>query len=1023
MNMLPTQKLYQLMKLDEYNEELQRSISSLSENYAQKSVEEKWDLLLEKFQVIALAATANVGSYVSFQAARKNTSNGTYNLTLEKCLMFFENLHFLYTTEDPRFKLSKAQKKLLLEAINDAMGTCETGISLRFELVLQQYRTDLDWVIDALSKTRSLLVVRLQSEYNSINKISPSLQVHVLKLMTKLAIARGLGIKIENQIEDAHASLINEQEITQYFNQNYLKVFTEEYDEVIVDILSQDLVLKLQDLFCPNWATTAVEIPSERVEELTRFINDRIALDDENIRKALGENEGILYKLGELSDDSLKFKIKTRDEVLVIIRSLIKQKLVVERFFIPFEEVRSDNSLVLNSLHLREGITSSLLIELNEAFLNYREDNAPLLGFQMETNSKVLLQYPGLLLSHIARQPELLSLVPKSLKKNAYFTEKTLSALDEALLIAINDENELNIEELTSHILRIVKNDADYLSVISKKLLSNVRFTKRLVETDGLLLKHLPDELKQNDEIITIAVKQNPLALLYMPEDFKERVDSAIYYRQALQHEVFSGLTVMEFNHDEYVAAIISVFKDLHTSLPKELKLYFSVPYLQNLFFTDIEDREKQLTVIIENMKNIKAIHKLIAPTKLSTSSVANLVQSLTPEILKSIIRVRKQNKWPSLPYCENESVVERFSNALLFNQINNWQKGYLFVKKKACELDRMNIGGNDHYQRGVITSMVNTDYWYIAMLHYQRQTYGAFNNFNELWEQTKRVAKAIFNLFRKMLNTAIDLIYGYISFIISIYLLSLISLTAFGGMFMAAILAPFLIQPVTVLFLLLCTAVLPNSLAARIMRMPVEPILNTVYGLSALIIGVLFSPEIIVGISFWNLYKNTEKLFKLGVGLATSIQILVVRLFNTIFSEEEYVNEINPDADFKTNLNIEHEEKLIGLRLIDTPDALQKADLLEIIWNKINLEVEEEIKTGRTPEEQANDALKLRLHMKYLIAYQGNVFKISYLIASRDKVCLNEFVTPSKTGFFKAHTEIVSPLQAYEIPRLGSAV
>ena len=831
------------MSLDEYNEELQRSVSSLAEDYAQKSVEEKWDLLLEKFQEIALAVKANVGDYVSFQAARKNTSNGTYNLTLEKCLMFFENFHFLYTTEDPRFKLSKAQKKLLLEAINDAMGTCETGISSRFELVLQQYRTDLDWVIDALSKARSLLLVRLQSEYNSINNISPSLQVHVLKLMTKLAIARGLGIKIENQIEDVHAYLINQQEITQYFNQHYLKIFTEEYDEVIVDILSQDLVLKLQELFCPNWATTAVEIPSGRVDELTRFINDRIALDDENIRKALGENEGILYKLGELSDDSTKFKIKTRDEVLVIIRSLIKQKLVVERFFIPFEEVRSDNSLVLNSLHLREGITSSLLIELNEAFLNYREDNAPLLRFQMETNSKVLLQYPGLLLSHIARQPELLSLVPKSLKKNAYFTEKTLSALDEALLIAINDENELNIEELTSHILRIVKNDADYLSVISKKLLSNVRFTKRLVETDGLLLKHLPDELKQNDEIIAIAVQQNPLALLYMPKDFKARVDSAIYYRQALQHELFSGITVMEFNHDEYLAAIISVFKDLYRSLPEELKLYFSVPYLQNLFFTDLQDRQKR---IIDIMKNIKAVHKLIDPTKLSTASVASLVQSLTPEILKSIIRVRKQNKWPSLPYCENESVVERFSNALLFNQISNWQKGYLFVKKQACELDRMNTGDNDHYQRGVITSLVNTDYWYIAMLHYQRQTYRAFNNFNELWEQTKRVAKAIFNLFRKMLNTVLELIYGYISLIVSFYLLSLISLNTFCGIFMAAILAPFLIQPVGALFLLLCMAVLPNSLAARIMRMPVDPLLNTVYGLSALIIGVLFSPEII---------------------------------------------------------------------------------------------------------------------------------------------------------------------------------
>jgi len=155
MNMIATKKLYQGMSIDEYNTELKIHINNLAPNYEQKSDVEKWDIINDSFIAICPPGKDYEEKFKKFQSSRKNTIMSLKSISLQASLMYFENFYFLYTTTDPHFKLTDEQKRLLLEEISDSMvGACETGISARFERSLQQYRTDLDWVRNALTKSR-----------------------------------------------------------------------------------------------------------------------------------------------------------------------------------------------------------------------------------------------------------------------------------------------------------------------------------------------------------------------------------------------------------------------------------------------------------------------------------------------------------------------------------------------------------------------------------------------------------------------------------------------------------------------------------------------------------------------------------------------------------------------------------------------------------------------------------------------------------------------------------------------------
>lgn len=474
--MLPTNKLYKIVSLKEYNEAKSAALYNLAFNYSSKTDQEKWDLIHAKLlacvpQSSFTTRTKNAdgtlqpSAWENFQAARKTGDANLFNISLKDCLDYFENFYFLYTTEEEKFKLNKAQKAKLLEGIQDAMGTCETGINTRFEMVLQLYRTDLDWVTNCLSKQRYELVHHLHDKYNAEHNIAASLQVHILRIMTQEAEAANLGLKVEHNIRDIYDNPLNFNNagIRKYFRKYAPPLFKKEYEAQILDTLSQHLLFEINELYQPpnsgDWAVQGRRLEGEDITAFNKFIEERLGF------------AGAAIKLGDFNDDYTQFTLKPKAEFFNLLTGFVEQKLIREGYYIPFDKLTRKFESELQGLRLKPGVTASTLIEVNEAILTCNAEHIKTCRAALMKHKHILLQYPELLLSRITNDDmSLLLSLPKVLISDAYFLDHAVARLDALLTGAIKSGDSQHQVSLTTQLLRLVKHDKTYLKQCSQSV-------------------------------------------------------------------------------------------------------------------------------------------------------------------------------------------------------------------------------------------------------------------------------------------------------------------------------------------------------------------------------------------------------------------------------------------------------------------------------------------------------------------------------------------------------------------------
>jgi hypothetical protein len=141
-------------------------------------------------------------------------------------------------------------------------------------------------------------------------------------------------------------------------------------------------------------------------------------------------------------------------------------------------------------------------------------------------------------------------------------------------------------------------------------------------------------------------------------------------------------------------------------------------------------------------------------------------------------------------------------------------------------------------------------------------------------------------------------------------------------------------------------------------------------------------------------------------LNLCTSVNTLLSRSLITVFISIQNSEYFNHD-DLKTKC----EGSIIRLRLLGSPDAMQKAELLEQIFNKIITEIEDDINSQLILPERYEKELSKRLNTMQDITYQGKIFHVSFhQIAAIRRVNDDQFIIPtnqagSKLGFFKTTT------------------
>ncbi|HBI21620.1 MAG TPA: hypothetical protein DDY37_03385 [Legionella sp.] len=155
---LPTHQFYVVPGYEDYHLTKQAHLLTLDPQYNTKSTHDKWSFLMARLTASLTnaddmprsrdRARVSIADFQQtlnhFKTTREATSVSYFNLSLEQCVRYFEDFYFLYTTDDPRFKLMPVAKKALLQSIAEAMGTCETGINGRFYTALQDHQKEAD---------------------------------------------------------------------------------------------------------------------------------------------------------------------------------------------------------------------------------------------------------------------------------------------------------------------------------------------------------------------------------------------------------------------------------------------------------------------------------------------------------------------------------------------------------------------------------------------------------------------------------------------------------------------------------------------------------------------------------------------------------------------------------------------------------------------------------------------------------------------------------------------------------------
>lgn len=964
---LPPSKLAQLRtnfssegQIKQLSDEKLRVITSISghtpPSYQDMSsrTNERWHTILNRFRALAPECEAELAL---FQKQRIDANGSIFNLSLDSCLDYFENFYFLYTTTDARFALNDYTKKRLLESIKDAMATCETGKSTRFEIVLQLYRTDLNWITNLLSKQRYELILAMNDAYNNEHHTAAGMQPHVLKIMTQLAADANLGIKIEHYVRDVYAGYMSQASISAYFKANYPRVFLQEYEDAIVETLSQHLLFEMNEMYnaTATWETTGITIVADDVGTLDDFLNKRLGLTGVNVQG----------QLGSFNDEYTAYQLKTKPECLAALRGLVKQKLLNEEYGVALNLVTKDNKDAFKkmALNVKKGASIDAICSLNKSFSKGNTINSHQLAHVIAKYADTLLLYPELLLNAIETHPEWLLLLPTTLKNNTFFVEAMVAKLAPQLLTAFEENHEDKIVQLTTILFKITKYNADYLHHLPVALLSHPPFALQLVKKDGLLLKILPDQVKNNADIVNAALQQNYLVFKDVPKELSSKKEYSEIFKEFQKTE-------LDLQLHEFVSNLGCYRKG---------------------FFMPIHHAD--------------AIVKLSTTKHLSTKTVVRLAQMVSPEELIKIVNFRKKQGLPALPYCSNTSIINDFTRSLREQKIEDWRDdGYYSVKKRASEMARVSIG-NDAFSTHCATNyLAKTDSWFIAMLQYQRANFGAYTGLRQFWEQLKQVILTIGRLLWSTIKLAA----------ISVITIPLVYYT---NLLIAATLAAL---PASLPLALLVFALLGPAITRNINNR----ILNSVTALlSSLIISFLVFDLFIAIYAIKQAGGEIYNVVKQLMATVTSTITLFSRLFKSMLPDSELKHAVGEHANIRTKC----EESISRLRMIETPSAQDKADILETVFDKINGEIDIALASHQIDPTDVEKEMAHQLTEPQTFSFREQQHHLSfYQVANLprsngDFTIPDKAPAPSRFAFFNAATLKLLP-KVQELETLACA-
>ncbi|MGC1181963.1 hypothetical protein [Legionella sp.] len=694
---LLTNKFYTIPAYKDYHQAKNAHLIKMDLNYQEKNPQEKWALLMAQFEnslqendMPNISLEAFRDSLSVFKRKREGTSASLFNLSLTQCVNYFEEFHFLYTTNDLRYKLKSTEKKALLQSISEAMGTCETGINGRFYTALQDHRKDSDWIQDEMSKIRCEVLHLLHNNYGSED-------VHTYNKLVALANKENLGIVTKEEILDAHEGLVDTRAVKAFFMQEYPILF-EKYEKQTIDNLTNHYLSEListLELSSVDWINSPLTFPANKAIILQQSIDGHFN----------GANlTDIVDSLGEMSEDYSQFTLKTKKDIEPIIKRLVTEKLCADQYYVSLEELK-DNRATHPDLRIRKGVSLESLINVYES-LQQNDDQQ--IRDALSQNSQVLLSYPELILSQIKSNPTLLLKIPRWLKADTRFIDGAMVILDETLCKAIVEEDNERIDSVTAKILHLIESECGYLQTLSPPILKNARVAMRLLESNALFFGYMDDSLQSNQELLAQAKQANP----------------------------FSDVSV-HYTNKKWLDIVMTAHPDMHWDLPSQ---YDQEPSLA------LPAQPLTYHQALANFLRIKTFLTLLSPQQLTASDVLKVIDKINPDLVLKAIEYRKIHSFTPLPFFDNNRAVndlKQFNQDIKTRLNLDWSQDYLAIRRRACEQENFASIRNPFCKKNAVTYLSKTKDWFTGFKQYQ-----AYQTSKEkLWAELMAIASACYEL------------------------------------------------------------------------------------------------------------------------------------------------------------------------------------------------------------------------------------------------------------------------------------
>ena len=946
--LLPMKALYKNPDLQGFNAaKLTFLKKKLAANYfaPKQPVQSKWDCLINAFK--AQLDTENRSLFTRFQKARKDAvENNQHVIQLEQLIVYFEHFYFFYCDTESDYKLTARQKENLLSNILAGMdpNICEPGIITRFDDALESFRADTNWIINHLHQHRRLIIQQIADEYNTKNSIDEGWSVHTVGYMFKLAQEQHFCLKQEADIQDIHLPSENKNAMRSYFNQVAPGKF-EQYERDVVSNLTQHIMyeigacLHLQGEQLYQWVQNTITLSQPQLVALGNLLEDKLHKTLEDF---------------VVEDDEYNFQIIAKPDCAQVVQQLVEKKLIGDGYLTPLNEIKRSS---YRDLFLLAGETIEMLLQFKGIMIK-KDQYLRKIAIFAQNNPFFLVNYPNALTELILENPDLWTLLPKSLRSNSILIDACVAIIDNLLTKAIETEDDsiISIAKLVDCLWVITKSNPNYLKQLNPRLFADESIALNLVAKDGLLLKYVSDELWASSKVVETAQAKNA---------------NAVYYADGSQDLLY------EFYTTQY------------RSLPESLAEFLPNP--------DISESNAPLIANLEKMQNIL---KLIQTRSISSGKLIRLAQCLHPTELLAIIKLRQDNQLPPLPHGDAVKLQQ-------FNQAVNhslWQdSGFLALKRElANSVKPANYWpflSKDVEKDVARECLEQSNQWYLAFIAYQKKFPGyaaAFNTYADVLSQlklsTNSLLKLVASMARLLLWDGGKILAACLS-IIACGMGEMIFLAYSNIAFNFILANAGLMLPIIPLSLMLaycCHKFLsPEMRALEITALLLfSPLLLPAFALIA---------DVLLSFAWMALFGSVILFFKAAIHHLLEIPSLlsdaflpwITRAFATFTHQKPVIN-FTDDEILKNDI----ENSILRLIESDEPSAVQKGELLTNLWEQIEVEHA----AGTVNYSQA-------LNKNYTVPVAGKMLDISFWEAAnatrQDSYSFNPKAPDTRFSFF----------------------